>query len=190
MIAKSLRSKAKVHNRKFKREDPKNDFRKTDLARTERVSNRLQEGASRPTVTQQEKERQLAKGDDAEMESEPDQQEEEQQEAAGDDAMDEGDDKQPKKISTHGPKASGRAEYKRRKGFKERRGKATTDFRISNGRRRRDGQRLFLFASALLLANVVWLLQAAQNLRLGGSALRLSRCFGFQCRASFMELCL
>lgn len=74
-----------------------------------------------------------------------------QVEAGGDATMDDrpqepeiaGDEKESaKKISTHGQKDSGRAEYKRRKGFKLRRGKATTDFRASTARRKRDGMLL------------------------------------------------
>lgn len=125
-----------MHHRSIKTHDPKSIFKKRDDERTQRLAEKLQEAAKRPTVTEQ---RAAEAGEDANMEEAHQQPE---ADAGEDQHMDGSADAEPKKISTHGPKASGRAEYKRAKGFKLRKGRATTDFRIRTARRRKDG--LFL----------------------------------------------
>lgn len=152
--AKSLRSKTKRHHRAIKTNDPKSVFKQRTDARTQRLSDKLQEGSSRPTVTEQ---RAAELGEDATMgEADNDAQEEGASAGQnGEDGMQEdGTETQQKKISTHGPKASGRADYKRAKGFKLRKGRSTTDFRIRTARRRKDGafrRSVFLVVASVLI---------------------------------------
>lgn len=110
-MAKSLRAKSKQANKRAKRTDPKSPFRQQEALRVARLADKLKESANKP------KQREIEAAEKAEEEGEEAEGAEMVVEK-GDEVEEDAEAKQVK-VSTHGPRMSGREVWKAHKKGKE-----------------------------------------------------------------------